>query len=249
MIYGLYHSAAGMMTREYEQNVIANNLANAETVGFKQEVAVLAEREPESVSGGRQGPSAVGLEALSGGLWLGQTYTDWSQGTLVETGNEMDVALDGPGFLVTEADGRVLYTRDGRLMVDDTGQVRSATDGAPMLGPSGAPVQVNPFGGKPSCDEDGRVVQDGVIVGQLAVVDFADRDALRHAGSGRFDAGETATIPSVARVLSGKVEASSVDPVQELVGMIETARAYEINARMLSLQDQSASRLINLLAR
>lgn len=249
MIYGLYHSAAGMMTREYKQNVIANNLANADTVGFKQEVAVLAERQPESVTGDRQGPSAAGLENLSGGLWLGQTYTDWRQGTLVETGNSLDVALDGPGFLVMEVAGRPLYTRDGRLVVNAQGQLCSATDGAAVLNPAGAPIQVNPHGGKPTCDEDGCVRQDGLVVGQLAVVDFADPDVLRHAGSSRFDASGAETVPSVARVLSGRVEQSGVEPVQELVSMIETARAYEINARMLSLQDQSVSRLIGLLSR
>ena len=249
MIYGLYQSAAGMMTLEYRQNVIANNLANADTVGFKQEVAVFAEREPESVAGGRRGPSARDLQALSGGLWLGRTHTDYRQGALQGTGNERDVALDGPGFLVVEVDGKPLYTRDGRLIKDAEGQLRAVTDGAPVLNPAGVPIRMSRYGGQPTFDEDGRVLQDGRPVGQLAVVDFADRDTLRHAGNGRFDAGDAKTIDSPARVLPGYVERSGVEPVRELVNMIETSRAYQINARMLSLQDQSVGRLISTIAR
>ena len=249
MIYGLYHSAAGMMTNEYRQSVVANNLANADTVGFKQEVAVFAERDPESIAGNRHGPSAEGLEGLSGGLWLGRTYTDFSQGALQETGNLHDVALDGPGFLVVEVDGEPQYTRDGRLIKDSQGYLRAVTDGAPVLGIGGGPIVMNPHGGQPTFDEDGRVRQDGLVVGQLAVVDFAERGGLRHAGGGRFDAGDAEPIASPARVVAGYVERSGVEPVKELVNMIETSRAYQINARMLSLQDQSIGRLISMIAR
>ena len=109
MIYGLYNSAAGMMTNEYRQNVITNNLANAETIGFKPEVAVFAEREPESVAGWREGPSAVEVEGLSGYLWLGRTHTDFAQGTMIYTERATDVALDGPGFLVVEVNLSLIH--------------------------------------------------------------------------------------------------------------------------------------------
>jgi len=125
MIYGLYNSAAGMMTQEYRQNVIANNLANADTVGFKQDIPVFAERQPASAGGERSGPSAPDLEGLSGGLWLGQTQTDFGQGALIQTNNSLDVALDGPGFLVVEANGGPQYTRDGRMIRDAGGRFPS----------------------------------------------------------------------------------------------------------------------------
>jgi flagellar basal-body rod protein FlgF len=248
MIYGLYHSAAGMMTQEYRENVIANNLANADTVGFKQEVATFAERNTASEAGERQGPSAPDLQSLSGGLWLGRTQTDFSQAGLTQTDNSTDVALDGPGFFAVEANGHTLYTRDGRLMKDADGFLRSAADGAPVLNAVGTPIIMNPRGGQPTFDEDGRIWQDGGLVGQLQIVDFADERVLRHAGNGRFDAGGAETIPSLARVQPGYVERSGVEPVRELVNMIETSRAYQLNAQMLSLQDQSAGRLISVLA-
>jgi len=249
MIYGLYHSAAGMMTNEYRQNVIANNLANADTVGFKQQIPVFAEREPESVAGPQRGPSAPDLAGLSGGLWLGRTQTDFRSGPLLQTDNPLDVALDGAGFFVVEANGRPLYTRDGRLIRDADGQLRSANDGAPILGVGGAPLLVNPLGGPVSITEEGRVVQDGALVGQLAVVDFADRRVLRHAGGSRFDAGGAEPIAALALVLDRHVENSGVVPVKELVGMIDSSRAYQMNAQMLSLQDQTIGRLISVIAR
>ena len=249
MIYGLYNSAAGMMTNEYRQSVIANNLANADTTGFKQEIAVFAERQTESIGGRRQGPSSPEMENLSGGLWLGHTHTDYHQGSLIQTGKSTDIALDGPGFLVVEVDGRPQYTRDGRLFMDESGHLRSVTDGAAVLSPGGAQILLNPRGSQPTIDRDGRLWQDGGIRGRLAVVDFEDYRGLRKAGSGRFDAGDVDTIESPARVLSEKLERSGVEPVKELVNMIETSRAYEINARMLSLQDQSVGRLISTLAR
>lgn len=249
MIYGLYHSAAGMLTNEYRQNVITNNLANAETIGFKQQIPVFAEREPAAVAGWRTGPTDASLAGLSGGLWLGRTHTDFSPGNFVATGNGCDVALDGPGFLVVEVHGRPQYTRDGRLMKDADGLLRAAADGAPVLGAGGAPIRMNPWGGQPTLDEDGQVWQDGVPVGQLAVVDFADRRVLQPAGGSRFDAGDAATVPAPARVVSGHLEASGVEPVRELVQMIEANRAYQFNAQMISLQDQTIGRLITVIAR
>src|SRR3989442_9991693 len=80
VIYGLYQSAAGMMTSEYAQSVLANNLANADTVGFKRDVAVFAERLRADQAGRRDGPTAEGLGSLSGGTWLGRTDVDFSEG-------------------------------------------------------------------------------------------------------------------------------------------------------------------------
>lgn len=249
MIYGLYQSAAGMMTNEYRQNVIANNLANADTVGFKQELAVFAERVPAARAGRRHGPSAPDLAGLTGGLWLGRTHTDFSQGGLVRTDHPTDVALDGRGFLVVQVDDRPLYTRDGRLVMAADGVLRAATDGAPVLGVGGRPILLDPHGGRIAIDEEGRVLQNGVPRGQLAVVDFADYRGLRHAGAGRFDADDTRPVPAGARLRSGFLESSGVAPIRELANMIETSRAYQLNARLLSLQDQSAARLIRAVAR
>ncbi len=249
MIYGLYHSAAGMLTTEYRQAVISNNLANADTVAFKRDVATFAERLPESSVGLRRGPSAADMAGLTGGLWLGRTCTDFSAAGKIVTNNALDVALDGPGFLAFEAGGQVLYTRDGRLRRNSEGLLVSAADGAPVLGRGGAPIRVDPAGSEPTIDQYGRVTQDGVLVGELELVDFRDYGALRKVGQTRFAGPDRDAVPSETLVQPGYVEAAGVQPVLELVDMMEASRAYQMNARMVSLQDETAGRLINAVAR
>lgn len=249
MIYGLYQSAAGMLTSEYRQDVIANNLANADTPGFKREIAVFAERRPAAQAGIRQGASDDLLRQMSGGVWLGRTETDFSEGTQIQTGNPLDVALDGPGFLMVDVNGQKQLTRDGRLVMTPEGQLVSALDGAPVLGVGGAAIQLNPLSREISVTEEGHIMQDGQPVAQLAVVDVADTRLLRKQGAVRFSFGESQTTPGAARLKGGFVESSSAEAVPELVNMIETSRAYQMNARMIELQDQSIGRMLSVLSR
>ncbi len=249
MIYGLYHSAAGMLTNEYRQAVLANNLANADTVGFKRDVATLAERLPAAQAGRRRGSTAAGLADLSGGLWLGQTYTDYDQAGKIRTDNPYDIALDGPGFLCVDSAGRRLYTRDGRMTLSPDGLLVAASDGSPILGQGGVPIRLNPRGGPPSIDTQGRVIQDGALVGQLELVDFDDYSVLRKVGAARLTGPEAGAVPAPVLVQAGYLEGSGVEPLSELVSMIEASRAYQMNARMISLQDDSVGKLINVVMR
>ena len=249
MIYGLYNSAAGMMVNEYRQAVLANNLANAETTGFKRDIAVFSERQPASVAGVRHGPSARDMQGLSGGLWLGKTFTDHSEASKIQTDNPLDVALEGPGFLSVDVDGQPQYTRDGRLMMDLDGRLVSVTDGAPVRGRGGSPIVLNPRGSQPSIDTDGRVTQDGQVVAELELVDFADYAALQKAGDNRLIGPEDSAVPSPAYVHAGYIESSGAQPMNELVSMIEASRSYQMNAQMVSLQDQTIGRLISVITR
>jgi flagellar basal-body rod protein FlgG len=249
MIYGWYNSAAGMMVNEYRQDVLANNLANAETVGFKRDVAVFAERQPASVAGQRHGPSARDLRDLSGGLWLGKTHIDYSEASHLRTDNPLDVSLSGPGFLSVQVNGQRLYTRDGRMTMDRDGMLVAAADGAPVLGRGGQPIQLNPYGGQARIDTDGNILQDGARVAQLELVDFKDYDALRKVGDARFAGPDQGAVAAPALVHAGFVESSGAQPLSEMVDMIEASRAYQINAQMVSLQDQSLGRLISVISR
>lgn len=250
MIYGLYQSAAGMMVNEYRQAVLANNLANADTVAFKRDVATFAERRRASQAGRRDGPTNELLESLSGGIWLGRTETDFSEAGLVRTDEPLDVALAGPGFLRVATPQGAALTRDGRLMLDASGRLVSAVDGAPILGRGGRPIRLDPQAGAAavSFDKDGRIYQNGRRVGQLDLVDVADYRALRKLGAGRFRADGVRLVRARAELVPGHVERSGVDPIKELVSLLEAARAYQFNAQMISLQDQSAGRLISVVA-
>lgn len=250
MIYGLYQSAAGMMVNEYRQNALANNLANAETVGFKRDIATFAERQRASEAGRRDGPTSELLERLSGGIWLAQTQTDFSEAGFIKTDNPLDVALAGPGFLRVGANGGDYLTRDGRMVMNADGWLVSAVDGAPILGRGGQPIRLNPHAGPASIsfDKDGRISQDGKRVGWLDIVDVEDYEDLRKVGAGRFAVEGTRLTTSLAEVTPRHVEHSGVDAIKELVSMIEASRAYQFNAQMVSLQDQSAGRLISVVA-
>ncbi|MGE0481718.1 MAG: flagellar hook-basal body protein [Phycisphaerae bacterium] len=248
MIQGLYQSAAGMLTNEYRQSVVANNLANADTVGFKRDIATLAERLPAARAGERNGPSNEALDALSGGVWLGRTYTDFSPGAFQTTDNPLDLALEGPGFFAVEKDGQRLYTRDGRIVRDPAGRLLSAADGAAILDEGGRPIVVNPHAPPPFIDETGALWQNGATVGRVGVFDFEHPGALQKAGASRFSAGEQTPLRVYPGVRGGHVELSGVQPVSELVSMIEASRAYQLNAQMITLQDQAAGRLITFVA-
>lgn len=248
MIYGLYQSAAGMMTHEYRQDVIANNLANAETPGFKREIAVASERRPESPAGAHRGPSDQLLKTLSGGVWLAQTETDFGEGALVHTENPLDVALAGPGFFRVQKGDQTYLTRDGRFTTQPDGSIVSVTDGAQVLGGGGIPLRINPRGGKPTIDDIGRIFQNRIEVGRLSVTDVDNYRALQKSGASRFTAHGASPVETPAIVQQGYIENAGVEPVKELVSMLESTRAYQLNAQMLTMQDQTAGRLIAAVA-
>jgi flagellar basal body rod protein FlgG len=249
VIYGLYNSAAGMLVNEYRQAVLANNLANSDTAGFKRDVPVFAERPLAQDVGERPGRGAPDVAGLSGGLWLGRTYTDYSEGPFRITENPLDVALAGSGFLQVGKGGQRSLTRDGRMMTDAEGRLLSVADGAPVLGRGGQEIRVNPFGGAVSVTREGRVVQDNVNVGELALVDVAPGAPLQKVGEGRLVAPHDALVDAAVEIHSGYVEDSGVEPLRELVDMIASNRAYQLNAQMISLQDQTVGRLIGVIQR
>jgi len=126
VIYGLYLSATGVLTNSYRQDVIANNLANAQTVGFKRSLALFQQRRTEA-----QSPDAADLsdqtdpllEHIGGGLLLAPTAIDHSQGTLEQTGQNLDLAIHGDGFFAVQDGKQTRLTRDGRFLVDSDGHL------------------------------------------------------------------------------------------------------------------------------
>ncbi len=241
MSYGLWLSAAGMQANEYRQSLVANNMANVDTVGFKHDFAVFHERQMESAAKAAEGRWANPLlRDLTGGLWARPTYTSFAQGALDETGRDLDAALFGNGFFAVSDGQETRYTRDGRFVIADDGTLTlAAGDGKyAVLDAAGAPVTLDPAAGRINFGKNGTVTQDGEPVAQLGVVDFADHSLLRKTGESLFqDTGDQSAAPADAQVHGGYVERSTVDPINNLVSMIEVSRAYELNARMITMQD------------
>ena len=251
MLYGIYQSAAGMQVNQYRQKVLANNLANIDTAGFKQDLAVVRERQVASREqlGNRSWSNPI-ADRMTGGTLVAPTVTRFDKGMIQSTGHPLDVALDDRGFFVVEDGNETRYTRDGRFALNASRELVLATNGKRVLSDAGTPIVV-PEGleAKMRIEAGGRVRAGRKVIGQLGIVDFEDRNVLRKTGGNLFRAvgGEPTSVPGRLRI--GAIEASTVDPTREMVTMIEVARAYEMNATLLGLADSSLGRAVNDIAR
>lgn len=247
MNYGLWLSAAGLQINDHRQAVAANNLANAETTGFKEDLAVCRQRPTESAVGGGLGLSHPVLDGLTGGLFAGPTYTDFSQGRLEETGNALDVAIVGRGFFVVERGGQEYCTRDGAFTRDLQGRLVTSR-GDLVLGEGGGSITV-PSEARVRISESGEVLADGSAVGRLRMTDFVDPQRLVKAGSNLFEIGDAEPKAFEGQLHSSALEGSTVEPVKLLVQYIEAARAYQLNAELITLQDGLLGRVVNDVAK
>lgn len=246
MVYGLYQSAAGLQTQEYRQAIIANNLANVDTPGFKPDRITFQERLAESLVNGTPRTRHPVLDALPGGLFESPVYTDYAQSGFETDAGPLDVALAGNGFLTLKTDEGRRYTRDGRMVIDRDGTLRHAATGSPLLDDQGRTIQLERTAlDKVQIDDLGRIRQGEALVAELAIVDFKDKSALVKTGGNLIDANGQKPIASTAAVMQNTVETSGVDSVTSLVEMIEATRQYQLNANLLTLQDESLGRAVN----
>ena len=252
MIYGLYLSATGVLTNSYRQDVIANNLANSETVGFKKDLALFQQRptEAEERGGGSRRDTNALLEGLGGGVFASPTLVDVAQGELEPTGNNLDVAIEGTGYFTVRApSGETHLTRDGRFAIDRAGRLTLANGrGEVVLDDRGLPIQMDPrFGAaETTIGRYGEITQDGRMVGRVGVYDVADRSQLKKLGGNLMRYPDTAGLrPAFGILHEGFVERANVEPATELAQLMDAQRQLEANANMIRYQDQTLQRLAN----
>ncbi len=246
MVYGLWHSAAGLQAQLYKQVVVANNRANVDTPGFKPDRVAFSERLNASIAGGPVGMRDPIMDGQTGGLFETPVYTQYTQGSLVPSGNKLDVAINGDGFIPVRTAEGVRYTRDGRLTMGLDGSLRQAGSGAAVVDADGTVLRVDPR----SKDEvritpSGEVRQGESVVGRIALMDFADKRHLEKVGENLYAADPKAAVKADGELQQGFYEGSGVDPTSNLVEMMAATRAYEMNASMLSLQDETLQRVVN----
>ena len=247
-----------MEAQQLNLNTIANNLANANTTGFKRskiEFQDLMYQNPRAagadVGGGNVVPAGV---ELGNGSRVVSTAKVFTQGQLKQTGEKFDLAIQGEGFLqVQKADGTFGYTRDGALKVDGTGKV-TTSDGLPIL--SG--FQSIPTGTTAVSVSQGGVVtlQSGAGTTSFTVqlARFANPTGLRSVGGNLYDetaASGTAELGNAAengfgQFMQGFLETSNVNIVEEMVNMIQAQRAYEINSKSITTSDEMMKEMANL---
>lgn len=253
MSYGIWLSAAGLQTNEYRQTVAANNIANVDTVGFKRDLAVMHQRQMASeVDPVQRRFTHPMLDAMGGGVWVQPTVTQFDQGDLETTDKPLDTAIAGDGFFTVSDGDQTRYTRDGRFTRNAAGEMVSvASDGRfRAVDQAGQPIVIAPTVETVNIARDGTVFADGAPLARLGVVDFADRTLLRKTGGNAFAYdGDGGTIPATGDVIAGTVERSTVDPAVGLTELIEVARAYELNGRMITIQDQTLELAVNRVGR
>jgi flagellar basal-body rod protein FlgF len=225
---GYYAACTALVSRTQALDTIANNLANAGTVGFRAErnifSSVLAAAGSASGSPLNQAINNYGI--LSG------TTLDLSQGALQKTGNDLDLAIQGSGFFVVQTANGPMYTRNGSFQVSSKGQLVTSTGDA-VMGDKGV---ISLLPGPVSISADGTISSNGAVAGSLKVVEFPPNTQLTSVGNTYYSApANTAVAAANSSVQQGVLESSNVNPVSSMVELITAQRSAEMMQRALSM--------------
>jgi flagellar basal-body rod protein FlgG len=260
MLRSLYTAATGMEAQQLRMDVISNNLANASTAGFKRQRAEFEDLLSETLRGaGAPAPNGgTAPSPLQVGLGVrnGATTRSFSQGDMLNTSNPLDVAIEGAGFFkVQRASGEPAYTRAGNFRVDATG--RLVTQRGELVEPG---ITVPPEATGVTIQPDGTVHakvsgrEEPVELGQIELVSFTNPAGLSAIGGNLFEqtvaSGEALTTRpgegGTGQLAQGYLENANVKAVEEMIDMISTQRAYELNSKVIQSADQMLQRLTQL---
>ena len=228
MVNGVTLSSEGMHAASIQQEIIANNLANLNTTGFK---------------GGKVFLRMLENPEMNQPVLEEQEVFDFTQGALKSTGNTYDFALEGPGFFVVQAAEGLRFTRNGAFSINADGFLVSS-DGAFVMGESG-PIQAD---GEVSVGANGEIYQNGEFLDSLRVVDFVHPYRLQKIHASQFvlaDASSELSSAQSSVVKQGYLEQSNVNAIREMVAMMNVFRAFEADAKALKVQDEATGRTIN----
>ena len=245
MIRGLYTSAMGMIVQEKRQANVSQNLANVETNSFKQQQIIAAASNQMNVLNRSNDPGRrlTAIGSMNFGTAIDDQYTDYRQGILQETKNPLDFAIDGDGFFTVQLpDGQIAYTRDGSFRLNANGEL-ATKQGYLVLGTDGQGI---PLGTEDIAADayGGIAVPDGRYY-TLDIVAFADPQALQRLGDNMYTAGGEPPVPGAYEMKQGFLEGSNVDPLSELVKMIEITRNFESNQKAVQSMDETLGKAVN----
>lgn len=261
MVRGLYTSANGALVAQANVDVIANNLANVNTSGFKRTL-MQVEAGPKTDLYRNQtdpgtAPSAripgIATHVLMGTLGSGSHVYDtpaiFDQGPIQQTGNALDIALSGPGFFaVRNAAGQVRYTRDGSFLRNAQNQLVT-NNGDSVIGANGGAI-VLPTTGAVNVDKTGNITSGGAPVGSLAVFEFGNTTNLRPEGANNFiDAGAVPKLATATTVMQGAQEKSNSDVVRSMVDLITNERWFDANEKSIQTQDDATGIAVSTLGK
>jgi flagellar basal-body rod protein FlgG len=237
---GLYTAYSGLRATADLLDVVSNNLANVNTTGFKSD-ETFQKMYNRAVAEAGAGPLE---DAINNSAAIGGSVINFEPGVMKATGRELDVAIEGTGFLAVQGPGEVLYTRNGSLHLNNDGTLVTS-EGLPVLG-EGGPIQIPQ--GRVSISASGEIQVEGTAIDTLRVVDFANKLSLEKVGNSLFRSlAEAETLePGLRNVRQGTVEQSNVNPVREMVVMIDIMRRFEsLQKTIFTMMNNINERSIN----
>jgi len=243
MYKGIYIALSGATLKQTQMDIISQNLANVNTIGYKRDKISFQEYLVSQMNGRTENPDGRTMS------YFGTVATDHAMGNIVHTGNDFDIAIEGEGFLCLE-NGE--YTRRGDLHLDGEGYIVSQR-GIRVLG-TGGPIQITDEG-RVSINSEGEVSvktaeTELAVVDTIKVVTFSDTSTLSKAGEDAFKAGgEEGEKATTATVKQGYLEKSNVDAVKEMVQMITALREFETYQKAIHSFDESIERVLNEMAK
>lgn len=257
MFNSLWIAKTGMEAQQMQLDVISNNLANSSTNGFKRAHAVFEDLMYQNLR--QVGSSTSEQSQLPTGLQVGlgvrtvSTSRSFTQGSLQQSGNGLDVAIQGNGFFqITMPDGTLNYTRDGSFQVNAQGQLVTS-NGLPVA--NGITVPANATNVSISADGNVTATIPGTVapqpIGTIPLASFINPAGLDPRGQNLYAETDASGKPNtgtpgangLGQLMQGFLETSNVNVVQELVGMIQTQRAYEMNSKAIQTSDQMLQKL------
>ena len=257
MVKGLYAAYTGMINQEHRMDVLTNNLANANTNGYKKEGvtaqsfdSILAYKIKDNSEGYRL---AKRIGVNNPGVKIGEGYTDFSQGPLKTTENPFDLALTDKGFFAiqfTDKAGNesIKYTRDGNFTLTAHGELVTQ-DGDFVLDENGSTIKIDTLKDT-QINTSGQIIQDGRVVATIKVTDFADYNYLERYGENDYQTIDGAEeVEAAGKVYAGYLETSNISVVSEMVNMITVSRAYETNQKVITTVDGTLDIAANQLGR
>lgn len=233
----LYVALSSQIALERRLDTIADNVANASTIGFR----ATGVKFEDVVSG--TGPKSVSFASS------GKTYLSGAHGALSETGNPFDFAIQGDAWFAIETPVGTVMTRDGRFSMNENGELMSI-EGHPVLDAGGSPIQLDPRNGPPKAGADGSLRQNDQLVGSIGLYNFdPGENFVRYGNSGIVPARtpEPVTDRSDIGVAQGFLEESNVNPVLEITRLIMVQRAFENTAALMRQTDSSTDEAIKTL--
>jgi len=253
MLDGMKMAAQGMIASLEQQNIISNNLANVGTAGFRKDkfaVSSFSEVLNKELANVNPTQSEGFLQAGGGvdtvGMLFHSSSTSFAQGSLKQTGNSFDLALDdnGKGFFAVQTADGIRYTRNGSFRLSTTGHLITA-DGSFLLGHNG-PIQVK--GSSFEVSEEGTVSVDGKETDRILVTTFDDKGSMKKEGDSNFIA-QGGKVENNARILQGYQEMANVNAIKEMVDMMTVMRTYEANQKVLKTQDDMMAKTVTQVGR